>query len=355
MDTNNHATGIKYKQLVMNKWYQVPTLTKINAYTEISEKTGIANYAVEKDWWVVQTLSIIFDMEIGKHMVFKGGTSLSKAWNLIERFSEDIDLAIDRNFFGFTGELSKNQRTNLRRETNKYITEFFYNELKEQFKKKGFAEVELNIEDAISRDQDPRIIEIYYPNVIESPGYIKPKVQIEIGCRSMREPYSKQSFTSLVDEHYPDADFAESPIAIPSVNPERTLLEKIFLLHEEFQRPANKRRVDRLSRHLYDIYQLTDTKFADKAMEDKELYETIVKHRQSFTRLGGVDYNLHNPQYINPIPNSDVIDKWKADYKTMQEEMIYGKSPDFDEMIERIKVFIAKINKLEWEMNVRFS
>jgi len=150
----------------MNKWHKIDKKTKIRAYNTIAEKTGMASYAVEKDWWVVQVLSIVFDMEIGKYLVFKGGTSLSKSWNLIERFSEDIDLAIDRKFYGFDGKLSKKQRTDLRKKANKYITDIFYNELIEKFKEKGFDDVEFNIEDAISSDQDPRIVEIFYPNVI---------------------------------------------------------------------------------------------------------------------------------------------------------------------------------------------
>jgi len=76
----------------MDKWFAIPDSTKRNAYIQIAEKTGMAPFAVEKDWWVVQALTVIFEMEIAKKLVFKGGTSLSKAWNVIERFSEDIDL-----------------------------------------------------------------------------------------------------------------------------------------------------------------------------------------------------------------------------------------------------------------------
>lgn len=89
------------------EWYRVPTQTKVNAYTQIAETTGLAQFAVEKDWWAVQVLSAIFEMEAGKHLIFKGGTSLSKAWHLIERFSEDIDLALDRTFRGFDGKLNR--------------------------------------------------------------------------------------------------------------------------------------------------------------------------------------------------------------------------------------------------------
>ena len=338
----------------MNRWYNIPAQTKANAYIQIAEMTGMAPYAVEKDWWVVQTLANIYELEIGAHLVFKGGTSLSKAWRLIDRFSEDIDLAVNRKFLGLKGDLSRTQVANLRKAANAYITDKFYPDLIAKFKEKGLAEAAFQIIDAETTDQDPRIIEVYYPNVIATPGYIQPRVQIEIGCRSLREPFTIKSFSSLVDEYYPDTAFALAPINVPVVNPERTLLEKVFLLHEEFKRPNEKIRVDRLSRHLYDIYQLSKSEFADKVFENKELYETIVNHRYKFTRVGGVDYNQHQPKHINPIPASDLIDAWKRDYTKMQEQMIYGDSPPFDKMLDSIKKFVSKINQLDWEIQGNF-
>lgn len=341
----------------MNKinFYTIPKNEKIAIFQQIAEKTGIAPYAVEKDWWVVQTLAMIFEMEIGQHLVFKGGTSLSKAWGLIDRFSEDIDLAVNRKFLGFEGNLTNSQVTTLRKTANNYLTEVFFQVLILKFKEKGYSDVKFEIVEAESTDQDPRIIEIYYPNVILSPGYIKPRVQVEIGCRSLREPYTIKSFYSLVDENYSEADFSQSKINVPVVNPERTFLEKIFLLHEEFQRPNEKIRVDRLSRHLYDIYQLSKTEFASKALVNKELYETIVNHRYKFSRVSGVNYNLHQPKTINPIPLPEFIEAWKQDYKTMQEQMIYGNSPSFEEMIATIKTFVTKLNSLDWEINGAFK
>ena len=310
-------------------FYNIPKEDRLAICQNVESETGIPDFAVEKDWWVVQTLKIIFEMEIAEHLVFKGGTSLSKAWKLIERFSEDIDLAVDRRFFGYSGELSKKQLTKLRKETSSYISGEFYPKLQERFKKNGFKGVGFNIIPAESSDQDPRIIEIYYPYVTKSPGYIQPRVQVEIGCRSLREPFSLKPISSFVDEQYPDAEFVEPPVAVPSVTPERTFLEKLFLLHEEFQRPKEKIRVDRLSRHLYDIFQLSKTEFAVNAIHDKGLYETIVSHRYVFTKLGGVDYNLHQPQHIRPIPSTDFNEAWQADYRRMQEQMIYGDSPSY--------------------------
>lgn len=253
-------------------------------FTETATQKGIIPFAVEKDWWVVRTLEIIFKTSAAKHLVFKGGTSLSKSWNLIHRFSEDIDLAIDRKFLGFEGLLSKNKRTQLRKAANKYTSEHFYIELQEKFIEQGFKDLEFNLVVAKDSDQDPRIIEVYYPNVIESLGYVQPRIQIEIGCRSLIEPYSSRSVVSFLDDFYADKDFSVSSVEIPSVNPERTFLEKLFLLHEEFHKPLDKIRVDRLSRHLYDVYQLSKTDSL-KAIEDKNLYKTIVEHRFNFTKI----------------------------------------------------------------------
>lgn len=103
-----------------------------------------------------------------------------------------------------------------------------------------------------------------------------------------------------------------------------------------------------MSRHLYDIYKLASSPFAEKLFTNPKLYEEIVLHRQSFTRLGGVDYKLHNPQTINPIPPAHLMADWEKDYSTMQEQMIYADSPEFKEMLESIQNFISKINQLDW-------
>lgn len=338
----------------MIKFYQLPEETKERIYKNTGEKNNLPAYAIEKDWWVVHTLSILQGTEIGEHLVFKGGTSLSKAWSVIERFSEDIDLGVDRKFFGFEGELGKNQRTYLRKAANKYITETLFPELKDVFNKTGIKDVKIELEETKSSDQDPVIINLYYPALIESPGYIQPRVQIEIGCRSLREPFENRSISSIVDSSYPKTDFNQDSITVPTVLPERTFLEKIFLLHEEFQRPKEKIRVDRMSRHLYDIYQISKTDFAEKALGNKELYESIVKHRHRYTRIGGVDYNLHQSQTINFLPSEELMPSWKADYEKMQEQMIHGDSPKFEDLIKSLIELKEKMNTVDWKMDAGF-
>lgn len=279
---------------------------------EVSVDTGMNAFAVEKDWWVVQTIRLIMEMDIAPHLLFKGGTSLSKAWQVIERFSEDIDLAIDRRFLGFDKPMTKSQVRKLRKDSSEYISGVFFPALMQKFSESGFEGVSLELQQQVTKDQEPLVIEIYYPNAVNTPGYLQPRVLVEIGSRSLREPFELCAFRSFIGDYYADRPFADDPVKINCVLPERTFLEKVFLLHEEFQKPVAKIRTDRLSRHLYDMEKLAEKGFAEKAMKNTELYAEILKHRSTINALRGIDYARHAPEYINPVPPPDMLPKWEA-------------------------------------------
>lgn len=335
-------------KLSLNEWFKLTDSTRLNIFQEAGNRTGLPASAIEKDWWVIHTLELIFSMECALNTVFKGGTSLSKAWGLIQRFSEDIDLALDRKFLGFDEDLTRTQVTKLRKKSFKYISNDFIKELRNKFDDSGFSNIDLQIKEVKDTDQDPLIIEIQYPNLTEISTYINPRVLVEIGSRSLKEPFTIRAFNSIVGEQFSDQPFADKRIEIPAVNPERTFLEKIFLLHEEFQKPIEKIRGDRLSRHLYDIEKLMDTEFADEAFKDKKLYYTIVEHRKMITSLRGINYDLHTHDKVSFIPPDDILGDWEKDYKTMQESMIYGTSLAFDQLISKLKLLNKKINSLNW-------
>jgi predicted nucleotidyltransferase component of viral defense system len=327
-------------------WKEIKSSDKQAIFSQVADKMGLPGAAIEKDWWVTQTLRLIFTTEIAPYTVFKGGTSLSKAWSLIDRFSEDIDLALDRKFLGFGEEINPSRVKKLREHSFKYISEKFYPVLKKTFRDAGFIEVELKLRESASHDQDPVIIEVSYPGITEKAAYLQPRILIEIGSRSLIEPFTEKEFCSLVGEHFKERPFADSDIRIPTVNPERTFLEKIFLLHEEFQKPAGKIKVDRLSRHLYDVEKMMDTEFALKALNDKYLYKHIVEHRKIITPLRGIDYSNHTPDKINPLPPDHLIEVWKKDYEQMQQSMIYRESLLFDKLLKKLGVLKSRINQL---------
>jgi Nucleotidyl transferase AbiEii toxin, Type IV TA system len=342
----------------MNNWSQLPNSTKINIFRQLSIDTGLSPFAIEKDWWVSRTLETIFAMDIAQQLVFKGGTSLSKAWKLIQRFSEDIDLSIDMDYFVLPkNNWSKSERTKLRKEAGKYSTEVLFERIAVEFTKSGFSDVTFKTIETNESDQDPRVLEIYYPNLV-SPNsqYVLPRILLEVSCRSLREPFTSVSMGSIVDEKHAHQPFAHAPFSVQTVNPERTFLEKLFLLHEEFQRPKEKIRTERMSRHIYDIYHLSQAGIASKAIGDKDLYETIVAHRHKFTRISGIDYNLHHPHALHPIPPNQLLNMWKLDYNKMKSEMIYELNPPtFDSLIENLKEIQTLLKTIPWEFELSFN
>jgi hypothetical protein len=330
------------------EFYRLPKSEKQLIFKQIHEDMSIHEASIEKDWWVVQTLALVFQTSAAPHLVFKGGTSLSKAWGIIERFSEDVDLALSYEFLGFSDNSSRTQITKLRDASFKYISKTFLPELRLVFQANGFSDVEIDLTQVASPDQDPVTILVKYQSVTEKNQYILPGVKLEIGSHTMREPFTNRSFSSYVGEKFASRSFADQPIILPCVNPERTLLEKLFLLQEEFQRPVERIRVERLSRHLYDIYRIWNAGYAEVVLKNQELYRSIVTHRERFTRLHGVNYSLHYPPNLNPLPPTEYLDAWEADYKTMQQQMIYGEDISFVKLMTELKAIIQILNKLQF-------
>lgn len=210
-------------------FYKLPLKDKKAVLEEVRKSLRLPIASIEKDWWVLQTLRLVFEMDFSKYMVFKGGTSLSKAWNLIERFSEDVDLGLSWEFFGFPSDISRTQvRTKLRKRSNEYLSRNFRDALLKSFHDHGIKDVGVMSAEEGDPDQDPVKIAVYYPQVTEQSANIEPKVMLEIGSRSMREPFTSREFRSFVGEAFPGRDFADDNISVPCVNPERTFLEKLL-------------------------------------------------------------------------------------------------------------------------------
>jgi len=319
----------------MNNWQSISNERQRIIIENILLQTGYSAHAIEKDWWVTTVLKALFKTSCANYLVFKGGTSLSKCWNLIERFSEDIDVAVSREFFGITGILSKNQRDKLRKLSSKYIQEKLIGELDEILKQAEISGYTIELEPTESSDKDPRVLYVKYSSLFPENNYLQNWVKIEISCRSLREPFDSVKIRSIIADNYPNEKFADDYFGINAVSPKRTFLEKAFLLHEALQK--GRIHSHRMTRHLYDLHKLMDTEFANDALSDEDLYKTIVEHRSIMTREKGVDYSTHRPSQINFVPENEVVDLWKDDYKNMQETFIYEQSVFFEIVLERMK------------------
>lgn len=314
---------------------------------------GMNQVAIEKDWWVTVVLKALFQTDCRESLTFKGGTSLSKGFNIIERFSEDIDLSIGHSFFGIE-KASKNQRDKLRKMARKYIHETFSAQLDAQLKDMGITGYSIEnvtqVQDKngewcpIDSDKDPTVILLHYSSCVENTiNYIPPRVKIEISCLSMDEPTEIRDIRSLIGESFEDEDTG-ADCKIRTVVPTRTFLEKLFLLAEEFQK--EKPRSVRMSRHLYDLEKLMDTQYGREVLADRSLYDDIVKHRRTYYALKYVNYDLHHPATINFLIPEQAIEAWKTDYAEMRRFFIYGQSLEFDELMQRMEELQERVREI---------
>jgi predicted nucleotidyltransferase component of viral defense system len=324
---------------------------RLEIYQNIQDTFVLSKVIVEKDWWVTTVLRALFALPYAENLSFKGGTSLSKCWNLIERFSEDIDIAVNREYLGFTGTLSKTQISDrLRRAACSFVRETLQSDLVKQLESNGINPADFSVKVNITpiSTTDPEIIEIEYQSLFEELNYIKRKVIVEVSGRSMREPLQPVKLQSIIDEKFRETDFTEQPFFAQVVVPQRTFIEKICLLHEEFAKSQEYMRSERMSRHLYDLVQIMDTPIATEALVNKDLYNAVVEHRRIFVGLKNFNYDTLAPKSISIVPPENVIDLWKADYENMQGTMIYGNSLPFNKLINKIKQLNNLINKIDW-------
>lgn len=339
----------------MIDWIKLSEDERKQIVTEVASQKGLPETTIEKDVWVTLVLEALFSIpDIKDHLVFKGGTSLSKGYGLIDRFSEDIDFAIDRKFLGFKEELSKNQiEKKLRPQSAQFIKEELIPKLKKQLENMGVPAEFYSVDPKAGVDEnaDPLPVYVHYHSLFIPSNYLNDKVEIEVSARSITEPSKQCEIKSLIADVYPGKDFAGKPFKVEAAHPGRTFLEKIFLLHEQFQRknsvaiaPRN-----RMSRHLYDIDKMMDSDFAAQAMTNSDFYKEIVKHRSLFTPVSGVDYDKMAPKEISFIPLKSVTEMWRADYEGLRENMIGGSPKKFDELITRMEELTLRFRNINYD------
>ncbi|WP_109438540.1 nucleotidyl transferase AbiEii/AbiGii toxin family protein [Aquimarina sp. AU119] len=322
----------------MNNWLALSKEEQTEMFTQIGVKTNLPPQAIEKDAWVTLMLRMVFTSDLANHLIFKGGTSLSKAFNLIQRFSEDIDLGIDRQYLGFEGDLSKGQIRKLRRACHSFVSKDLSELLKQQLITYGVGEnlFEILVENTQVSDQDPETIKVNYQSLFGDLPYLPTRVLIEVSARSLIEPNQEVAIKSIIDEHYHEADFSEEEFVVNATNPQKTFLEKLILLHEEFQKPPEKIRHLRMSRHFYDLGQILNSEYGQAALKNTSLFKSIIVHRSVLTPMKTIDYEGLTMHNLNIIPPEEHLENYKSDYKEMQNSMIHGESLDFDVLLKNI-------------------
>ena len=325
---------------------------RLDIINNVSQKTELSPVSIEKDWWVVQVLQALFSLPYSEHLSFKGGTSLSKCWHLINRFSEDVDIAIDREFLGFDGTLSKTQVSDkLRRASCSFVRERLQNDLREQLTRIGINrdEFEVDVDITPITTTDPEVINVGYKSLFQSSGYITNAVKVEVSGRSMSEPIGPCTIRSIIDELYPNAEFAEHPVSLRAVTAERTFLEKLFLIHEDLVKPTGQVRVSRMSRHIYDLAMMSNAGIGDNALSNESLYRRVIEHRRKFIGLKDFNYDELYPSTLRVVPVGSIAEKWREDYEAMREEMIFGDAPTYEELIDTVTALNEQVANLPYK------
>ncbi len=330
----------------MNQVATLPEKERNELFTLTAERRGMGSIAVvEKDFWVCWTLKQLYEHpELSKQLIFKGGTSLSKVYGLIDRFSEDIDLVLDWRVVDDVqdpmGERTKTKQRQLNEALNEkacaYIAETMVPRLEEAL---GLhCELDIKPEE---KDQG-HIVRVSYPKTTKTGGLL-PYIQLEIGPLASWLPHSEHDITPYAAETFPD-QFDAPQCAVRAIDAERTFWEKATILHHEAHRPEDSAIPERYSRHYYDLCLMAaDETLKASALEKLDLLDDVVLFKKKFYPRGWANYDAAKPGTLKLIPPDHILNVMEKDYAAMQ-EMIFGRSPPFEEIIVSLTALETEIN-----------
>ena len=316
-------------------------------FSNVSGKIGLSPGIVEKDFWVVWTLDYLFARSPWKtQLAFKGGTSLSKAFGLIKRFSEDIDLILDWRLLGYGVREPWKERSNTQQDlfneaANARSAAFLKNVFVPRIK--GDLETESGRALDIGMDAvDPNTIVFRYPCAFGDESILR-EIRIESGALAAWTPAQTCDIVSYAAEQYPQI-FKRPAARVYTVAPERTFWEKATILHREAMRtPERGLPPGRYSRHYYDLWCLCQSCVKAKALGDIPLLDAVVAFKRKFYRCNWAHYERATAKEIMLNPPEHALAALEADYRHMQ-NMIFGPCPAFSEILETIRHLESEIH-----------
>ena len=336
-----------------------PPASRRDAFVISADRRGLLPLVIEKDFWVCWTLERLFGLpDFGGHLLFKGGTSLSKVYGAIQRFSEDIDLSLSRAFVEQRADvrladpMRAESNTQRKQWTARLVVAFqqvvtdrllpaLHADITAHLGGEGPAEAGWTLtQDA----RDPGTFHFAYPRaVLDDLPYVRPEVKIELGGRSDDWPAEERTVTAYVAQDLP----ALRPGAIPvrALAARRTFWEKATLLHAEFHRPAAGSPGERLSRHHSDLAQLARTEAGAEALADLGLLDQVRRHKIAFYTSPWARYETARPSTLRLVPPPERLERLRADYRSMG-TLFFGPPLPFDALMREIAALEARINAL---------
>jgi len=338
----------------MDRFAQLPAAERATVFREAAARSRLGSATIiEKDFWVCWTLQRVFSSPTLPGPLFKGGTSLSKVYKIIERFSEDVDIVLDRHALGFTGDqdLPNIAGTNKRNrkldelvgKCSEIVQGTVHEELKNSFRSVlGEGDWTITVDPA---DADRQSLLFAYPLGLEADlyglgSYIRPVVRLEFGCRGDVWPSERQSIQPYIADVLPG--ILAQPIAdVHVLRPERTFWEKATLLHAVFH---SGKMPPRLSRHHYDLARLYRHEYGQLAIKDFGLLASVVEHKKIFFREAAARYDLAKPGSLRVCPPDVHVAQIRSDYRDMR-EMFFAEAPPFDTVMADLRELEDRVNR----------
>ena len=337
----------------MDSVLQLTPRQRVELFEQTTQQTGIDAVIIEKDFWVCWTLRQLFTLPgIGEHLIFKGGTSLSKVWRAIARFSEDIDVSLSRDWLGFTGTRDPEKAASGKKQRERI--EDLAAACAEKIKSEVLPALRARAAAALGEDgwtiaidaDDPQTLRFNYPSTLgehASEAYIRREVKIECGARSDAWPAEERSILPYVAEPYPDT-ITDAAVPLKVLSIERTFWEKATILHAEAHREATKATPTRFSRHYADLAALADHDSVTGALSRDDLRARVVAHKQVFFAAGWAKYDTAVPGTFRLVPPAHRLAALENDYRAMQ-EMFFGRPLSWAEIVERLRKLETVINR----------
>ena len=320
---------------------------RADLFLTAAQRLGAPLINIEKDFWVCWTLNALYHRlpSNGPRLLFKGGTSLSKAHGLISRFSEDIDVTVFRDDLGHPASpaeltalsnkkrkaaleaISEDCRTFITTDMLKAVSEF----LLEDTKGEGRVEVD-------ETDPSGQTLLVWYPRVdAADTGYVQAAIKIESGAKSALDPNKPMLIAPYIAEDVPTLDLAVP--GVTTIDAERTFWDKVVIAHglrNWFDRRGElKQDGQRVSRHYYDLHCMFETNVGSNAASDLALGADCIEHAKTF--FNRPDFNLASaaPGSFTLAPSGDMVGRLAGDYENTK-AMIFGDAPDFDVLMRSI-------------------
>lgn len=318
-------------------------------YRALAPQLARTPVVLEKDVWVCWVLQALFTMPDRLPMAFKGGTSLSKVFGAIARFSEDVDITLDYrgldgSFDPFAEGVSRNRLKKFSEDLKSFVRDHAHSVVVPHFQKLLAAEFDVEAF-RLEVSDDGEQLRVHYQTVLEAPGdYVGNSVLIEFGGRNITEPNEEHEVRSDIADHIAELEFPRSTVSV--LSPARTFWEKATLMHVECQRDEFRVTAERLSRHWYDLAMLADLEHGQAAVADRALLADVVKHKKIFYNAGYANYDACVLGQIRLIPQDAALAALRDDFQRMiGAGMFIGEPPAFDAIVDRLRALETTINQ----------